>query len=98
MLQTQLGFGVAVVQAHSYRSDLNLSLGTSICHGYSPKKTNKKKDNWMNVPSGSSPSLISVIPGAPGPHSDLSNQEHMRIRLCNSDFTARREERNDCRN
>ena len=44
-LQTQLGSGVAVavMQASSYRFDLIPSLGTSICCGYSPKKTKKKK-------------------------------------------------------
>ena len=34
---------VAVVKAGSCSSDLTPSLGTSICHGYSPKKQNKQK-------------------------------------------------------
>ena len=43
-LQTWLGFGlaVAVVQAGSNSSDLTPSLGTSICHRSSPKKTKNK--------------------------------------------------------
>ena len=40
-LQTQLGscVAVAVVQAGSCSSDSTPSLGTSICHRFSPKKT-----------------------------------------------------------
>ena len=34
---------VVVVQAGSCRSELTPSLGTSICHGYDPKKTENKK-------------------------------------------------------
>ena len=43
-LQMMLGSHVAVtvVQASSCSSDVTLSLGTSICHGSSPKKTKKK--------------------------------------------------------
>ena len=43
-LQMWLGSGVAVavVQASSCSSNLTPSLGTSICHGCSPKKENKK--------------------------------------------------------
>ena len=37
------GIAVAVVQAGGYSSDLTPSLGTSICHGYCPKKTKKRK-------------------------------------------------------
>ena len=42
--QTQLGslIAVAVVWAGSYSSDLTPSLGTSICHRCSPKKTKDK--------------------------------------------------------
>jgi len=43
----KLGSHVAVAQASSYCSDSTPSLGTSICHGCSPKKkttaTSKKK-------------------------------------------------------
>ena len=44
-LQTGLGSSIAVVvmQASSYSSDLTPSLGTSVCHKCSPKKTKKKK-------------------------------------------------------
>ena len=35
---------MAVVQAGSYSSNSTPSLGTSMCHGYSPKKTKKKKE------------------------------------------------------
>ena len=43
-LQTRLrsGTAVAIVQAGSYSSKLTPSLGTSICWGYSPKKTTNK--------------------------------------------------------
>ena len=34
---------VAVMKASSYSSDLTPGLGTSICHGSSPKKTKKEK-------------------------------------------------------
>ena len=36
-------FAVAVAVASNYSPDLTLSLGTSICHGFGPKKTKKKK-------------------------------------------------------
>ena len=39
------GIAVAVVKASGYSSDLTPSLGTSICQGCSPKKTNN--DNKM---------------------------------------------------
>ena len=43
-LQTQLGSHVmALAYAGSYSSDSTPSLGTSICRGYSPQKTKKKK-------------------------------------------------------
>ena len=44
-LQRQLrsAVAVAVVQARSFGSNSTPSLGTSICRGYSPKKTPKKK-------------------------------------------------------
>ena len=44
-LQTQLrsGVTVAVAQASSYSSNSTLSLGTSMCCRYGPKKTKKKK-------------------------------------------------------
>ena len=45
---------VAVVQAGSYNSDSNLSLGTSIYHRYSPKKKERKKKKqyyWNCFPS-----------------------------------------------
>ena len=43
--QTQLGSGVAVAVpvASSYCYDSSPSLGTSICHGYGPKKAKKEK-------------------------------------------------------
>ena len=34
---------MAVAEASSYSSNLNLSPGTSICHRYDPKKEKKKK-------------------------------------------------------
>ena len=37
------GVAVAVVHASSYSSNYNPSLGTSICHGCSPKKKQRKK-------------------------------------------------------
>ena len=37
------GVAVAVTQAGSCSSDLTPSLGTSLCHGYGPKKRGKKK-------------------------------------------------------
>ena len=43
--QTQLGSGVAVAVADSRSSDSVPSLGTSICHRYSPEKQNKTKQN-----------------------------------------------------
>ena len=44
-LQTWLRYGiaVAVVQASGYNFDSTPSLGTSMYHWYSPKKTKKKK-------------------------------------------------------
>ena len=43
--QTPLGshIAVAVAQACGYSSDQTPSLGTSICHGCSPRKDKKKK-------------------------------------------------------
>ena len=45
--RSQMQFGsyvaVAVVKAGSYVSDWTPSLGTSICHGWSPKKPKTKK-------------------------------------------------------
>jgi len=43
---------VVVAVASSYSSDSTPSLGTSICSGYGPKKTNKKrtiKNNFLPV-------------------------------------------------
>ena len=39
---------VAVAEAGSGNSDLTPSLGTSICHGYDPKKQKEKgkKNRW----------------------------------------------------
>lgn len=44
--QTQLGpcIAVAVMQADGCSSDLIPSLGTSMCHGYSPKKAKQNKN------------------------------------------------------
>ena len=36
------GYAVALVQAHSYCSDLTLSLGISTCHECSPQKDRQK--------------------------------------------------------
>ena len=41
------GSCMAVVEAGSCSSDSTPSLGTSICRGCSPKKTNKKKRKGM---------------------------------------------------
>ena len=51
---TQLGsdVAVAVVEAGSCSSNWTPSLGTSICHGWVPKKTktkNKKKDSTIEI-------------------------------------------------
>ena len=43
----QIRVAVAVVQASSYSSDLIHSLGTSICRGYSPKKTKGQKKKFF---------------------------------------------------
>ena len=40
---SQILGAVAVVKSASLSSDSTHSLGTSICHGYGPKKTKKKK-------------------------------------------------------
>ena len=53
-LQTWLGSRVTLVQAGSYSSNSTPSLGTSICHGCSPKKTQKEKKisekkSWYNM-------------------------------------------------
>ena len=42
------GVAVAVVQASSHSSNQTPSLGTSICHRYSPKKQKKKKIYFLN--------------------------------------------------
>ena len=44
-MQTRLGshIAVALVQAGGYSSDWTPSLGTSICHGSSPRKGKKEK-------------------------------------------------------
>ena len=49
-LQMQLGscIAVAVAQLDSYSSDSTPSLGTSICHGFGPKRQNKTKKNHYN--------------------------------------------------
>ena len=39
------GIAVAVVEAGSCSSDLIPGLGTSICHGYGPKKDKNKNEN-----------------------------------------------------
>ena len=39
---------VVVAEAGSYSSDWTPSLGTSICHRYSPKKTKRKKKDGKN--------------------------------------------------
>ena len=39
----ELGSGIDVAVANSYGSDLTPSLGTSMCHGYGPKKTKQKQ-------------------------------------------------------
>ena len=66
-LQKWLGSGVAVavVQAGSHSSYLTPNLGTSICHGGSPKKTKrqkKKKENqdflFLNLPSSTQKNKI----------------------------------------
>ena len=41
---------VAVTQASSYSSDSTPSLGSSICHEYSPKKTKPKKQKYFSLP------------------------------------------------
>ena len=41
------GVAVAVAQAGSYSSDLTPSLGTPICHRYSPKKDKKKSEFYL---------------------------------------------------
>ena len=41
-----LAFAMAVLQAGSCSSDLTPSLGTSVCHGYNPRK---KKINYWTV-------------------------------------------------
>ena len=50
-LQTRLGSGVAVavVQASSWNSDSNPSLGTSICRGCGPKKQKNKEKQRISV-------------------------------------------------
>ena len=75
-LQTKLGSGIAVaaVQAGSYSSDSTPSLGTSICRGFSPKKTLKKKKRRRRrgkhkslITSNRAPWLISgLVWGKPG--------------------------------
>ena len=44
------GVAVAVVWAGNYSSDLTPSLGTSICSGYSPENTKKKKIYYKVLP------------------------------------------------
>ena len=46
--QMWLGSLVALVQAGSRSSDLTPSLGTSICHGHSPRKDKDKKKKVCN--------------------------------------------------
>ena len=41
-MQLESGVAMAMAQADSYSSDLTPSLGTSICHGWGPKKQQKK--------------------------------------------------------
>ena len=43
------GVAVAVVWASSYSSDVTLSLGTSMCCGFSPQKTKKKKKKKVTI-------------------------------------------------
>ena len=47
--QTQLGSGVAMVQASSCSSDQTPSLGTSICHGRGPKKQKTQNNIHKNT-------------------------------------------------
>jgi len=49
-MQLGSGVAVAVAQAGSCSSDLTPSLGTSICHGCGPKKTEKKKETKRGGP------------------------------------------------
>ena len=43
--QMMLGSDIAVVEASIYSSDSTPSLGTSICHGYGPKKNPNQNQN-----------------------------------------------------
>ena len=43
LLGSGVAVAVAVAQAGSYTSSSTPSLGTSICHGYGPRKTKRKK-------------------------------------------------------
>ena len=47
-MQLGSGVAVAVTEAGSYSSDSTPSLGTSVCHGYGPKKT-KDQNNENDV-------------------------------------------------
>ena len=42
-MQLASGVAVAVMEVGSYSSDSTPSLGASICHGFSPKKTKIKQ-------------------------------------------------------
>ena len=47
-MQLRSGVAVAVVQAHSYSSNMTPSLGTSICSRCGPKKKTKKNKKQKN--------------------------------------------------
>jgi len=47
-MRTGSGVAVAVVQASSYSSEWIPSMGTSICHRRSTKKTKKKREVFEN--------------------------------------------------
>ena len=48
-MQLRYHVAVALMYASVYSSDLAPSLGTSIRHGYRPKKKDKEKKSWIKI-------------------------------------------------
>ena len=67
-MQLRSGVAAAVAWASGYKSDSTPSLGTSICHGCSPKKRRKKGVSKYN---SSFQSLTCLLPSFSNMHTAL---------------------------
>ena len=71
------GIAVALAQAGGYSSDLTPSLGTSICHGCSPRKDKKKKILVRNL-ERTRYCIKIMIPGSSALHGRMQQKDILR--------------------